>query len=242
MDNHESNIGFTKIPLSVFFPCHNEAGNIEKLVDSALDVLQKVSDDYEVIIVDDGSIDGTAVIGDRLARSNQHIKIIHHATNKGYGAALRSGIKAAKKDYVFYTDGDNQFDIGQLPEIIPLISECDIVSCYREKRSDSLRRIFNAWCWGKLVSFLFKMKIRDIDCAFKLYKREIFDNIRLCSNGALIDTEILARALKKGYTIKQLPVKHFPRTSGKQSGAKMSVVLRAFTELWNLRSRIMKEQ
>ena len=166
---------------------------------------------------------------------------MHHDENQGYGMALRSGFKAAKNDLIFYTDGDGQFDVSKLPAIMPYIEKYDIVSCYRKKRQDSFLRKLNAFLWGNLVCLLFRIKIRDIDCAFKLYRREIFDNIEMKSTGALIDTEILARAIYKGYTVYQLPVQHLPRLQGQQTGAKLSVILRAFKELFKLRKTILDD-
>jgi glycosyltransferase involved in cell wall biosynthesis len=166
---------------------------------------------------------------------------VHHPTNLGYGAALQSGFRAATKDLVFYTDGDGQFDIAELPPLLPLAKQYDIVSCYRLNRQDNLIRKINGWGWTKVVCLLFGMRVRDIDCAFKLYKREIFDNIDMVSSGALIDAEILARAVRKGYTVTQRPVHHFPRTAGTQTGANLKVVFRAFKELLKLHSQIRKE-
>jgi len=125
--------------------------------------------------------------------------------------------------------------------LLPLIEQYDIVSCYRLNRQDNLIRKINGWGWTKVVCLLFGMKIRDIDCAFKLYKREIFDKINLVSAGALIDAEILARAVRKGYTVTQRPVHHYPRRAGKQTGANLRVILRAFKELFKLHSQIRKE-
>ena len=197
--------------------------------------------DFEVIVVDDGSSDATAKIADEIASQNNKVKVVHHPTNLGYGAALTSGFKAASKELVFYTDGDGQFDITELPPLIPLIQKYDIVSCYRLNRRDNLIRKINGWCWTKLVCLLFGMKVRDIDCAFKLYKREIFDNIELSSSGALIDAEILARAVRKGYTITQKGVHHYPRTAGTQTAADLRVILRAFKELFALYNKIRKQ-
>lgn len=224
--------------ISVFFPCYNEQDNVAKTVQQALEVLEKTKADYEIIIVDDGSSDRTGQIADRLAASNNKIKVVHHPSNLGYGAALQSGFRAAEKQLVFYTDGDGQFDIGEMPPLLPLIEQYDIVSCYRLNRQDNLIRRFNGFCWTKLACMLFGLKIRDIDCAFKLYKREIFDNIIMSSTGALIDTEILARAVRKGYSITQRPVRHYPRTAGRQTGANLRVILRAFKELLQLRKKI----
>ena len=226
------------ISISVFFPCYNEQDNLDRVVQQALVVLEKLKADFEIIIVDDGSSDSTAQIADELAGQNDGVKVVHHRTNLGYGAALQSGFKAATKKLVFYTDGDGQFDINEMPPLLGLMEQYDIVSCYRLNRQDNLVRKINGWCWTKLVCLLFSMKIRDIDCAFKLYKREIFDNIKLISTGALIDAEILARAVRKGYRVTQQGIHHYPRTAGAQTGASFRVILRAFKELLRLRSQI----
>jgi len=230
-----------KISLSVFFPCHNEQDNIEKLTLRTLKMLEAISDDYEVIIVDDGSTDQTAQVAQKLSQQSPHVRLVQHPVNQGYGAALQSGFRAAKKQWVFYTDGDGQFDIDELPPLIKLTDQYDIVTCYRINRQDPLLRKFNGWAWTKLVNLLFHFKLRDIDCAFKLYRREIFDHIEMQSNGALIDTEILARAKKQGYTMTQTPVRHYPRTAGTQSGASIKVILRAFKELFKLRKNILNK-
>jgi glycosyltransferase involved in cell wall biosynthesis len=229
------------VSISVFFPCYNEQDNVARTAEQALKVLEQLNAEFEIIIVNDGSSDNTGQIADELAGRDDRIKVVHHPTNLGYGAALQSGFKAASKKLVFYTDGDGQFDIAEMPALLPLINKYDIVSCYRLNRRDSLVRKINAWCWTKLVCFLFDMKVRDIDCAFKLYKREIFDNINMSSSGALIDAEILARAARRGYTITQTGVHHYPRTAGKQTGANIRVILRAFRELFRLYNRIREE-
>lgn len=226
------------VSISVFFPCYNEQDNIVRTVEQTLAALKKFNADFEVIIVNDGSCDSTGQIADELARQDSRVKVVHHPTNLGYGSALQSGFKAATKEHIFYTDGDCQFDINEMPPLLPLVKQYDIVSCYRMNRQDSLMRKINGWCWTKLVCLLFGMRIHDIDCAFKLYKRQIFDNIELSSTGAMIDTEILARASRKGYTITQRGVHHYPRTAGSQSGSNLKVVLRAFKELYKLRSQI----
>ena len=229
------------VSLSVFFPCYNEQDNITRVAEQAVAVLEKLKADFEVIIVNDGSSDCSGKIIDELAEKNNRIKTVHHETNLGYGAALRSGFKAATKELVFYTDGDGQFDINEMPPLLELMDRCDIVSCYRLNRQDNFVRKINAWCWTKLVCLLFGLKIRDIDCAFKLYRRVIFDNINLVSTGALIDTEILARAVRKGYRVIQKGVHHYPRTAGTQTGANLHVIIRAFKELFGLWVQIRKE-
>jgi glycosyltransferase involved in cell wall biosynthesis len=226
------------IAISVFFPCYNEQQNVSRTVENALGVLKKLGADFEIIIVDDGSSDKTGQIAEEIANRENRIKVVRHSRNLGYGAALQSGFKAATKELVFYTDGDGQFDMNEMPPLLPLMEQYDIVSCYRLNRQDSLIRKINAWCWTKLVCLLFGLKLRDIDCAFKLYKREIFDHIELSSTGALIDAEILARAARRGYRITQKGVQHYPRTAGAQTGAKLRVIFRAFKELFELRRRI----
>ena len=224
--------------ISVFFPCYNEQENVGRTTEKALAVLEKLSTDFEVIIVNDGSSDDTGRIADEIAGRDNRVKVVHHEVNLGYGAALQSGFKAATKELVFYTDGDGQFDISEMPPLLKLMEQYDIVSCYRLNRQDPVVRKINGWCWTRLVCLLFGMKIRDIDCAFKLYKRDIFDKIELSSTGALIDTEILARAPRKGYSIVQKGVHHYPRTAGEQSGASLRVIFRAFKELFQLHRRI----
>ena len=228
--------------ISVFFPCHNEQDNVGRVVEQALEVLGRISDDFEIIIVNDGSGDGTGEVADQLASENPAVSVIHHSVNQGYGGALQSGFRAAGKEWVFYTDGDGQFDLGELPGLVELTDQADIVTCYRIDRKDPWIRKLNAWAWCKLVNFLFKLKIRDIDCAFKLYRREIFDNIEMHSQGALIDTEILARAKRAGYSMVQRGVHHYPRRAGEQSGANFKVILRAFSELFKLRKKILSEK
>jgi len=226
------------VSISVFFPCYNEQENVGPTTEKVLNVLEKLKADFEVIIIDDGSSDGTGKIAADIADRDDRVKVVRHRRNLGYGAALQSGFEAATKELVFYTDGDGQFDISEMPPLLELMAQYDIVSGYRLDRKDSAMRKINGWCWTKLVCLLFGLKIRDIDCAFKLYKREIFDNIELSSTGALIDAEILARAARKGYRITQKGVHHYRRTAGEQNGANLRVILRAFKELFVLQGRI----
>lgn len=239
-DGERTSEGGFDVSLSVFFPCYNEAGNVERVVRRAVELLDKFVRDWEIIIVDDGSSDGTAEIADRLAAEDERIRAIHHEVNGGYGLALRSGFAAAKKEYVFYTDGDGQFDIADLPRLLERIHRADIINGYCRRRQDPLVRRINAACWGWLVRRMLHFRCRDVDSAFKLYRREIFDRIELKSTGALIDAEVLARAARLGYTIENVPVKHFARETGAQTGAKFSVILRAFKELLVLREDILK--
>lgn len=226
------------VSISVFFPCYNEQGNIARTVERAAAVLDRQKCDYEIIVVNDGSTDSTGQIAETLAKQNSRVRVVHHPVNRGYGAALQSGFGAATKKIVFFTDGDGQFDIGEMPAWLTLMKDYDIVCGFRINRQDSFVRKINGWLWTKLVCLLFGMRIRDIDCAFKLFKKQVFDNIKLSSAGALISAELLARAVRKGCRITERGVHHYPRMAGKQTGANLKVIFRAFKELFKLYNRI----
>ena len=226
--------------ISVFFPCYNEEGNVEKTTLAALRALSRRFDDFEVIIVNDGSKDNTGAIAERLAAEHANVRAVHNQPNLGYGGALQRGFREAAKPWVFYTDGDGQFDFEEIDHLLPLLKRYDIVSAYRLDRRDSLIRKINAFCWTALVNIVFGLWLRDIDCAFKIFPRRLFDEIEMKSMGALIDAEVLARAKRLGYTIGQVGVHHYPRQAGRQTGANLRVILRAFKELFRLYRDIRK--
>ncbi|MHC4441069.1 MAG: glycosyltransferase family 2 protein [Planctomycetota bacterium] len=230
------------LSLSVFFPCYNEEANVERATLAALETCRSITRDFEIIIVDDGSKDRTGELADKLAEQHNRVLAVHNRPNRGYGGALQAGFLAAKKELVFYTDGDGQFDFKELPKLLDLLNEYDIVSAYRINRDDPLIRRINGWGWTMLCNFLLKMKIRDIDCAFKIFPRKLFDEINMGSEGALIDAEILAKATHRGYRIGQVGVHHYPRTAGEQTGANLKVIARAFMELLKLRKHILTER
>jgi glycosyltransferase involved in cell wall biosynthesis len=229
------------LSLSVFFPCHNEQDNVERTTRAALAVAPAVSTDHEIIIVNDASTDDTGRIAERLAAEHPTVRVVHNPVCQGYGGALRAGFRAATREWVFYTDGDGQFDFAELPRLIEKLDRCDIVSAYRVNRCESRIRRFNTWAWTVLCNLTLGLRLRDIDCAFKLFPRRLFDEIPLCSLGALIDAEILARAQRRGYRIGQIGVRHYPRLAGQASGADPRVVVRAFVELFHLRRDILRK-
>jgi glycosyltransferase involved in cell wall biosynthesis len=234
--------GSSPASITVFFPCYNEQGNVARVAEQAEGVLKGIGADYEIILVDDGSADDTGRIADQIAAANKRVRVVHHEHNQGYGAALQSGFRAATKDLVFFSDGDGQFDLAELPPFLPLIRQYDIVIGYRLNRQDNWSRKIMGRAWTWLTCLLFSLRVRDVDCAFKLFKRDIFNHIIMESTGALISIEILARAHRAGYTITERGVHHRPRTAGRQTGAKLSVIARAFVELLKLRRRILKGQ
>ena len=220
--------------LSLFYPMYNEEANIEEAVRRALEILPRYAEEFEVILVNDGSQDRTREIAERLVEKDPRVRAVHHATNQGYGAALRSGLAASRYEWIFYTDGDNQFDLDDLRLLLPLLRDADIVSGYRIARRDPWHRRLNAWTFNRAMRILLGLKLRDVDCAFKIYRRSALEGCELRSGGAMIDAEILARARKRGARIIEVGVHHYPRTAGTQTGAKPAVILRAFRELFSL--------
>ena len=225
--------------ISVFFPMHDEEGNIEPQVETALEVLRGYTDDFEVIVVNDGSKDRTGEIADRLQAEHPEVRVVHHEHNRGYGGAVKSGFEAATKELVFFTDGDRQFDLREIGLLLERIEDHDVVIGYRMKRSDPLHRSLNTFCWHKLVRLLFGLKVRDIDCAFKLFRREVLEKIgRLETEGAVLSTELLVKISRAGFRMAEVGVHHYPRPTGQQSGASLRVIARAFRELAGLRRRL----
>lgn len=202
------------ISISFFFPAYNEEATVEPLVHQAEAVLGGITDDYEILIVDDGSTDRTTEIGAHLMRESAHTRLIHHSGNRGYGAALRSGVEHSTKKLIFFTDGDLQFDVGELKQLLPYLENADIVAGYRIKRADSLHRILVSSVFNFLCRHLYRLQVRDVNCAFKLYRREVFESMELKSSRGLINAEILVKALRAGYRIKQVGVHHYPRKNG----------------------------
>ena len=227
--------------LSFFFPAYNEEGNVEAVVRDAIDTLPRFADDIEVIIVDDGSRDRTPEIADHLAAGDVRIRVVHHERNVGYGGAVRSGLEASRKPFVFFTDGDRQFRLEDLPTLIDAIDGVDAAIGYRIKRRDPWRRIFTAWVYRQLMRLLFASTIRDVDCAFKLFRRETFTRVPLSvvrSNGAFFSAELLLLLRDRGITLRQVPIPHYPRTIGENTGASIRVTLRAIRDLLRLRLRL----
>jgi glycosyltransferase involved in cell wall biosynthesis len=220
--------------ISVIFPAFNEEDNIRRTVETTMKVLPKVAMGWEVIVVDDGSTDATALICDDLKARYAEVEVIRHCQNRGYGAALKSGIMAAQYDLIFFSDSDGQFDLQELQQLICWSEDYDIVAGYRANRHDPLHRRINALGWNVLVRLVLGIKIRDIDCAFKLFRREVFDRVQIRSVGAMVNTEIFAQVTQLGMRVHQVKVNHFPRRLGKQSGANVYVIIKAFRELGRL--------
>ncbi len=217
--------------ISFVLPAYNEEENIEDAIRQIVSVASSLDlDEYEVIVVDDGSDDRTGEIIDRLAREDPHIKALHHPTNLGYADALKTGFKNAKMDLIFYTDSDLQFDIREIKNFLPASEDYDIVCGFRIYRFDPLTRLILAWGYNLLARTIFRLRVRDIDCAFKLFRREVFDVIEIRSKKFFVDTEILAKARYHGFRMTEIGVRHYPRTRGR-STVRPSHVLSTLKEL-----------
>ena len=221
--------------LSLVLPAHNEEANIAIVVERALAVLPEFADAFEIVVVDDGSRDATGRIVDELVAADPRIKSVHHARNRGYGAALTSGFAASSGDYVMFMDADRQFDVADLALLAPFVGRFDIVAGFRMERNDPLHRRVFAEIFNVTVRLLFGVHLRDIDCAFKIFRGDLLRSLDLSAPGALINTEIQAKARRQGATLEQVGVHHYPRVAGSATGGSLRVILRAMREtlvLW----------
>jgi glycosyltransferase involved in cell wall biosynthesis len=224
--------------VSIVLPAYNEDANIETAVRRAGEVADRLCADHEVIVVDDGSADGTAEIVRRLRAADPRVVLVQHPRNLGYGEALKSGFGAASMDLVFLTDADNQFVLDEIEDFLELIEQADVVAGHRVHRSDPWFRRINARMWNYLVRTLYYVPVRDVDCAFKLFRREVFEGVTLDSGGAMVSTELMVTLSRSGYRILERGVTHLPRTAGKPQGANLHVIARAFRELARLHGKL----
>ena len=223
--------------LSVIFPAFNEEANIRGVVEDVYRNIPKFAPIFEIIVVNDGSKDRTGEICDRLAEEFSDVRVVHHVRNRGYGAALKSGIERARYDLIFFTDADGQFDLKEVAALLEQTDACDIVAGYRARRRDPPHRLLFAWGWNILVRLVLGIRIRDIDCAFKVFHRHVFDRVQIHCVGAMVNTEIFAQAARFGMTVKQVRVNHFPRRHGKSTGGNVAVIRKAFRELIRIRRK-----
>jgi glycosyltransferase involved in cell wall biosynthesis len=228
--------------LSFFFPAHNEEANLEALVEEALAALPVIAEKFEIIAVNDGSRDRTPAIAEELAAGHPNVvRVVHHPTNLGYGAALRSGFRASRYGLIAFIDGDRQFkvaDVGRLTSRLAAPDAPDVVVGYRIKRADPLIRRWYARTYRLANRIFFGVRVRDIDCACKLFTREALEPVRVASGGAFFTAELLIKLRFEGRKVVQVGVPHYPRTAGSPTGAKPSVVFRAMKDFWSLRLRL----
>jgi glycosyltransferase involved in cell wall biosynthesis len=221
--------------ISVFFPAYNDEASIAGLVGDALAVLPGLTDDFEVLVVNDGSTDGTAAVLDGLARADSHVRVVHHELNRGYGAALRTGFASAAKELVFYTDGDGQYDVRELALLRPLLVEgVDIVNGYKVQRADGWQRKAIGAAYNGLVHLLFSIPIRDVDCDFRLVRRRAVERVELVSSSGSICVELVHKLHRSGCVFAEVPVQHRPRQHGRSQFFTPRRVARTALELLSL--------
>lgn len=227
--------------LSIVLPAYNEEANVESAVKQVSAVAQQLGMDYEIILVNDGSADRTGEIGRELMERIPNFRLVEHYPNRGYGGALKAGFTAATKELITFVPADKQFVFSEITRLLERLDEADIVSGYRAERQDHFIRKLNAFGWNTLVRLLFGALCHDIDCGFKLFRREILEHVTIVSDGAMIDTEFLAGAKARGYRIAEVPVTHLPRLAGEATGANFMVVVKAFRDLVRFRQRLSRE-
>jgi glycosyltransferase involved in cell wall biosynthesis len=203
--------------ISFFFPCYNDEMTVGPMVEKADSVLSRCADDYEIIIIDDASPDRTGAIADELVRSNPRVRVVHHPVNRGYGQALRSGFEKSKFEWVLFTDGDMQYDLAELDRFLPMVGEADLILGYKEKRADGMFRTICSRLFNSSIHIFVGLKVNDVDCGFKLIRRDIYEKIRVDYpyRESFYLIELMARAKKKGYRIREVPVTHHARPHGR---------------------------
>ncbi|MFO8057583.1 MAG: glycosyltransferase family 2 protein [bacterium] len=226
-----------RLSISAVLPAHNEQGNLEGVIGALVPALEKHSSGFEVIVVDDGSADGTFEVASRLAGDDPRIRPVRHEENQGYGAALRTGFDAAQKDWMFFMDADGQFEPADLEKLVRLAGTSRFVAGERTSRQDPFHRLLYGRLFSGAMRLLFGIKARDVNCAFKLFQKDIIKGWSFVSRGALINTELFLAARLKGIEPVQVPVTHLPRAAGRSSGGSLPVILRAAVEVWRLLAR-----
>lgn len=226
------------VRLSIVLPAFNEEANVEAAIAEATAAAERLVAEHEIVVVDDGSADSTAARVRRLAEADARIRLVEHERNRGYGEALRSGFLASRLEFVFFTDADLQFDMGELALLLPYVGIVDVVAGYRINRQDTLVRRINGHAWNLLVRVLFYVPVRDIDCAFKLFHRRVLGDVDIESVGAMVNTELMVKLGRGGASVVEVGVHHRPRRAGVARGANLRVIATALREIVRMRRRL----
>ena len=224
--------------LSIVLPAYDEEDNVEAAIAEATTAAERLVAEHEIVVVNDGSVDGTAARVRAAAERDPRVRLVEHDRNRGYGEALRSGFLASRLDFVFFTDADLQFDMGELALLLPYAGAVDVVAGYRLNRQDAMVRRLNAYGWNLLVRVLFYVPVRDIDCAFKLFDRRVLEEVDIESVGAMVNTELMVKLGRRGASVVEVGVHHRPRRAGEGRGASPRVIAMAFREIVRMRRRL----
>jgi glycosyltransferase involved in cell wall biosynthesis len=222
-----------KNSISAFFPAYNDVGSIGKIIHTMAWLLPKLTDDYEIVVVDDGSSDGTGDLLRVLANEYPFLKVIHHGVNRGYGAALITGFANCSKDLIFYTDGDGQYDVEELPPLLAAFGDgVDIVNGYKISRSDPKHRVVAGLMYRSLMKWLFRLKVKDVDCDFRLFRRQLLDRTQLTCDSGVICVEMMKRFQDRGCRVIEVPVHHYHRYHGSSQFFRYRHLRRVFVQLF----------
>lgn len=216
--------------LSIFFPVFNEEANLEVLLNQALRIIPQIAKQYELLIINDGSTDDSLKIAQKIAKKHNEIKVLSHPSNLGYGEVLKTGIKQSQYEWIFWTDSDLQFDLAEIVNLVRESNKYQAIIGYRKKRVEGIFRHFNANLFKLYIDLLFRIKVKDIDCAFKLFQADLLKKLKLSSGSAFTSAEILYLLKKKGIKFKEIPVTHYPRLYGQATGANLGVIAKACAE------------
>jgi len=228
--------------LSIVIPAHNEGATVIEVVEEVWSIAQQLGLDYEIILVNDGSTDQTGPLAHSLTQRIPKLRIVEHFPGRGYGGALKAGFAAATKELIAFFPADRQYVFSDIGRLLERSTAADIVSGYRANRQDNFVRKLNAWGWNVLIKMFFGNFVRDIDCGFKLFRRDILKHVKLVSDGAMLDTELLAGAKACGYGIAEVEVTHLPRTAGEATGANLLVIAKAVCDLLRFRFRFRRKK
>ena len=224
--------------VSIVMPAFNEEANVTRAIKEATRAAERLYADHEIVVVDDGSTDGTAVAVKRTAERDPRVRLIAHARHSGYGEAVRTGFLSSRLDFVFLTDADLQFDLTEMERLLPFVGTVDVVAGYRIDRQDTWVRRLNAYGWNLLVRAFFYVPVRDIDCAFKLFDRRVLQRVDIESVGAMVNTELMVKLGRAGASVVEVGVSHRKRVAGRAHGAHPAVILKAFHEFVRMRRRL----
>ena len=230
------------VRVSLFFPVYRDESTTAVMITKALRFLSSVGDEYEVIVVDDGSPDRSGAIADDLARQHPNVRVIHHPRNLGYGAAIRTGLAASRFEYVCFTDGDDQYEIEDFRKLLRLREHYDLIITFRYKKIYSSTRIFVSWVYNMLLRFMFRTRFRDVSTGLRMVRRSLIDEIPLESNSPFIGAELAIKAMVAGYRVGEVGIQTFPRTFGQGSSTSMHNIVATMVDLWRMYRKMFSDE